>query len=99
MKKLFVLFLLIASTAVAGDYDYRHGDRNLYTDNYGNTTGRIGDDRVNIHRDNYGNTTGRIGEDRVNLYTDSYGNTTGRIGDQRINIHDETQRQRSIRNW
>ena len=32
----------------------------IHTDTDGNTTGKIGNDRINIHTDNNGNTTGTI---------------------------------------
>ena len=57
-----------------------YAQANLYTDPFGNTMGRIGDDRVNTYRDSFGNTTGTIGNNRVNTYTDTFGNTTGTIG-------------------
>ena len=38
-----------------------------YSDSLGNTSGRIGDDRVNVYSDSLGNTSGSIGDNRVNI--------------------------------
>jgi len=54
------------------------------TNRFGNTTGRIGGQRLNRYTDPYGNTTGRLGGQRFRSRTDPYGNTTGRIGNRRF---------------
>lgn len=59
----------------------------LYSDQLGNTIGRIGDRRIGTYRDSVGNTTGRIGDSSINTYSDQFGSTTGRIGDSSVNIH------------
>ncbi len=50
----------------------------LHTDQFENTTGRIGDQQVNTYRDSFGNTTGTVAGQRQNCFTDSFGNTNCR---------------------
>ena len=49
-----------------------------YADDSGNTSGRIGGDRMNLYGDSLGNTSGRIGDRRINCYTDRLGKTSCR---------------------
>lgn len=58
-----------------------------YTDAYGNTSGRVGNQNINIHTDRNGNTTGNVGDKSVQTYKDPYGNTTGRVGDKPVNTY------------
>ena len=41
----------------------------IYSDDFGNTTGTIGGDSINPYTDDFGNTTGKIDGRSVNCYT------------------------------
>jgi hypothetical protein len=77
-KQIFFALISIHSTAYADTWS---------ADSFGNTTGRIGGERLHTYSDSLGNTTGRIGDETISIYRDSLGNTSGRIGDQRLNTY------------
>ncbi|MDE0736513.1 MAG: hypothetical protein OSB47_11865, partial [Pirellulaceae bacterium] len=56
------------------------GGVNTYTDDFGNTSGTVGERSYNTYQDDFGNTSGSIGNESINTYSDQFGNTTGTIG-------------------